>query len=141
VPVVDSRELPIIVDILAALAGVGRHRITLLKLMPSYIDEEGLEMAEHRLVQWSFDTGLSPYTFCRAVATEARLETVLQEAAQHDVLIMAATQAQGLGRLLFGSLAGDVAQQCRKPLIIVHLPKRERTTPGRGGSEITKMVG
>ncbi|MEJ2691339.1 MAG: universal stress protein, partial [Deltaproteobacteria bacterium] len=70
----------------------------------------------------------SPYTFCRAVATEARLVTVLQEAEQHDLLIMAATQAQGgLGRLLFGSLAGEVAQQCRKPLIIVHLPKRERT--------------
>ncbi|MEJ2691340.1 MAG: cation:proton antiporter, partial [Deltaproteobacteria bacterium] len=29
VPVVDSRELPALADILAALAGVGRHRITL----------------------------------------------------------------------------------------------------------------
>ena len=125
VPVVDSRELPIIADILSALAGVGRHRITLLRLMPSYIDDEGLELAEHKLIDWSFETGLSPYTFCRAVATEARLETVLQEAEQHDVLIMAATKAQGIGRLLFGSLAGDVAQQCEKPLIIVHKPKRE----------------
>lgn len=125
VPVVDSKELPVIVDILSALARVGRHRITLLKLMPSYIDDEGLEIAEHKLIDWSFETGLSPYTFCRAVATEARLETVLQEAKQHDLLIMAASHAQGgIGRLLFGSLAGDVAQQCGKPLIIVHLPKR-----------------
>lgn len=127
VPLVDSKELSVVADILAALAGVGRHRITLLKLMPSYIDDEGLEMAEHRLIHWSFEAGLSPYTFCRAVATEARLDTVLEEAEQHDVVIMTATQAQGLGRLLFGSLAGDVAQRCSKPLIIVHLPKSKES--------------
>jgi len=123
VPIVNSSELRVIKDLLSALAEVGRHRITLLKLMPSYVDEEGVTAAENKLLDWSFGSGLRPYIFCRAIATEARLETVIREAGQHDLLIMAANQAQGIQRLFFGSLAADVADKCDKPLIIVHLPK------------------
>lgn len=123
IPVVNSSELSVIHDILAALAGVGKHRVTLLKLMPSYIDNDGLELAEGRLEDWTFDTGLSPYVYCRAVATDSRLETVIHEARNHDLLIMAANHSKGIQRLFFGSLASDVAQYCSKPLLIVHQPE------------------
>jgi len=122
VPIVNSRELPVVRDMVASLARVGRHRITLLRLMPSYVDEAGLDAAERKLTDWAFETGLSFFVFCRAVATEARQETIIEEAARHDLLIMASNQTQGIQRLFFGSLAADIAQRCEKPMIIVHLP-------------------
>lgn len=126
VPVVNSWELTVIHDMLASLAGIGRHRITLLRLMPSYVDEEGLELAESRLENWTFDSGLSPYIFCKAIATDSRLETIISEATHHDLLLMAANHSKGIQRLFFGSLASDVSQYCStKPLLIIHQPNVE----------------
>ncbi|MBA3016065.1 MAG: cation:proton antiporter [Proteobacteria bacterium] len=125
VPLINSWELTVIHDILAALAAVGRHRITLLKLMSSYVDDDGIELAEHMMENWTFDSGLSPYVFCKAVATDSRLETVINEARHHDLLIMAANPPKGIHRLFFGSLAADVAQHCAKPMLMVHRPVDE----------------
>lgn len=122
IPVVNPWELIVIHDILAALAGIGRHRLTLLRLMPSYIDNDGIELAESMLEDWTFDSGLSPYVFCKALTTDSRLETVINEAKQHDLLIMAANHTQGIQRLFFGSLAADVAQYCEKPMLMVYQP-------------------
>ena len=48
------------------------------------------------------------------------VEAIVQEAQDHDVTVMAASQAHGLRRLFFGSLAEDVAQNSRKPMLIIH---------------------
>ncbi len=120
VPIVRSTELRVVHDLLAALAGVGRHRITLLRLLPSDVGEEGIARAEDRLADWAMRQRLGPYVYSRAMATDARFDAVLQEAVAHDLLLMAAPRTQGVQRIFFGSLALDVAQQCPRPLLMVY---------------------
>ena len=63
---------------------------------------------------------LIPHVRCRAIATDARTEAIVQEAQDHDVTVMAASQNQGLKRLFFGSLAEDVAQNSGSPCSSFH---------------------
>ena len=120
VPFVNDEELKIVEDVLRSLSEIGGHRITLFRVMaPDALDEE-LEETEQELIEWSQAAGLGPFVRCQAVATEARVQTIAQEAYDHDLLIMAATQSGSLQRLFCGSLAEDVAQHCRKSLLMVH---------------------
>lgn len=123
VPVVSSADLQTVTSTVAALSKVGRHRITLLRLMPPNVSEEELLDTEQKLTVWARSEGLTPFVRCNAMATEARLATIFQEAAQHDLLIMAASDALGLQRIFFGSLAEGVASKCRKPMILVYAPQ------------------
>jgi len=84
---------------------MGRHVITLLTMVQSDAFEEEVEEAEERLHQWIENEDLAPFVRCRAVATEARLEAIVTEAEQHDLIVMAASQTSGLRRLFIGSLA------------------------------------
>ena len=119
VPVIDMRNLKMLAEIVRALSGVGEHVITLLTMVQSDAFEEEVEEAEEKLLQWIEDEDLAPFVRCRAVATEARLDAIVTEAEQHDLIVMAASQTRGLRRLFIGSLAEDVAQKCRKPMLIV----------------------
>lgn len=120
VPVVDMNELGMLADILHALSGVGEHVITLLTMVQSDAYEEELREAEKILFEWVEKENLTPFVRCRAVATEARLEAIVSEAAHHDLIVTAPSKTGGLRRLFFGSLAQDVAQHCQKPILIVH---------------------
>ena len=55
-----------------------------------------------------------------AIATEARLGAIVDEACRHDLLVMAASHDRGLKKLFFGSVAEDVVQNCQRPMMIVH---------------------
>ena len=46
----------------------------------------------------------------------------MQEGLNHDLLLMAAPRRKGLIRLFFGSLAEEVARECRLPMILVYVP-------------------
>ncbi|MEJ2587534.1 MAG: cation:proton antiporter [Deltaproteobacteria bacterium] len=120
VPVVNLDNLKFLGEVVRALSGVGEHIITLLALAHSDALEEEMREAEEFLEDWVEKEHLVPYVRCQAVATEARVEAVLNEAEDHDVIVMAAAQIRGLKRLFFGSLAEDVAQNCRKTMLIVH---------------------
>ncbi|MDT8335939.1 MAG: hypothetical protein RQ753_09585, partial [Desulfurivibrionaceae bacterium] len=61
-----------------------------------------------------------PFVRCLAVATETRLETILEEAPQHDLLLMAGAEGYTLPKKLFGSLADDVAERSVRPMLIVY---------------------
>jgi len=61
-----------------------------------------------------------PFVRCLAVATETRLETILEEAAQHDLILMAGAEEYSLSKKLFGSLADDVANRCALPMLIIY---------------------
>jgi nucleotide-binding universal stress UspA family protein len=122
VPLASSRELEIVRSTLCALANVGRHRITLLRLMSSDVREKELAKARNGLVKWTARHGLTSFARCRAIATEARLETIVQEGFNYDLLLLAAPRRKGLKRLFFGSLAEDVAKECHLPMILVHVP-------------------
>ncbi|HIE52520.1 MAG TPA: hypothetical protein EYP85_12240 [Armatimonadetes bacterium] len=120
VPVGSVQELRPLRDVVRALAQVGPHRITLLQMLPPEATEEQMQGAEQELREWAREKQLPQPVSCRAIATEARVETIAQAAAQHDLLVMAAASPRGLPRLFFGSLAEDVAQQCDKPILMVH---------------------
>jgi len=122
VPLASSRELEIVRSTLCALAGVGRHRITLLRLLPPDTREQELAKARNLLTEWAGRHGLTTFVRCRAVATEARLETIAREGLSHDLLLMAAPRRQGLKRFFFGSLAEEVGRECLLPMILVHVP-------------------
>ena len=120
VPVVNLRNLKLLGHVIRALCGAGKHIITLLAILKSDALDEEIEKAEDVLENWVYKEHLIPHVRCRAVATEARVEAIVQEAQDHDVTVMAASQGNGLRRLFFGSLAEDVAQNCRKPMLIVY---------------------
>jgi nucleotide-binding universal stress UspA family protein len=125
VPIASMRDLQAVRDVVCALAEVGQHRIRLLRLMPSDSRDDELLEAEYRLLDWTKTEQMTPCVRCRSVATEARLETVLEEEEKYDLLVMAASQAQWLQRFFFGSLAGGVSQHCSKPLLMVYGPTGE----------------
>ena len=120
VPVVDLKNLKLLGHVIRALCGAGKHIITLLAIVHSDALHEEIVRAEELLLDWVHKEHLIPHVRCRAVATEARVDAIVQEAHDHDVTVMAASQMQGLRRIFFGSLAEDVAQNCRKPMLIVH---------------------
>ncbi|MGV1099105.1 cation:proton antiporter domain-containing protein [Thiovibrio sp. JS02] len=122
VPVTDSEDLIVLKDIICALAGVGEHRITLLRLLPPEDGEKELEAAHERMESWSRAVGLGDCVQSEVYATEARLKTIVEAAAAHDLVVMASVFSQGLERLVFGSLAESVAQGCGKPMLIVYPP-------------------
>ena len=119
VPIIHSRQLETIRAPLLSLAKVGRHRISLLRLMPPEVSREELDRQEKMLRAWATTNDL-PFVRCLAVATETRLETILEEAAQHDLILMAGAEEYSLSKKLFGSLADDVANRCALPMLIIY---------------------
>jgi nucleotide-binding universal stress UspA family protein len=120
VPLVYPDDLNTLAEVIRALSCVGEHTITLLTTMNSDAFEEDLEEEEEILRQWVENEGLSLSVRYRAVATESRLEAIIEEAFTHDLIVMTATQTRGLRRLFFGSIAEEVARHCQKPMLIVY---------------------
>jgi Kef-type K+ transport system membrane component KefB/nucleotide-binding universal stress UspA family protein len=119
VPIVHSRQLDTIAAPLCSLAAMGRHRISLLRLLPPDVPQEEIGEQEKRLQIWATANNL-PFVRCLAVATEDRMETILAESAQHDLLLMPGAEEYTLHRKLFGSLADDVANKCLQPMLIIY---------------------
>ncbi len=121
VPIISLTGLDEIRTPLRAMAAVGRHKITLLLLMSSSDSEKDIKRAAKGLEDWAAAEGLAAVTSCRVLMTESRKDTVLTEAANHDLLIMAAPPPQALAqRLMFGSLYAAIAQGCEKTMITVY---------------------
>jgi Kef-type K+ transport system membrane component KefB/nucleotide-binding universal stress UspA family protein len=120
VPLVYPDDLNTLAEVIRALSCVGEHTITLLTTVDSDVFEEDLEEEEETLRQWVENEGLSLSVRYRAVATESRLEAIIEEAFTHDLIVMTATQTRGLRRLFFGSIAEEVARHCQKPMLIVY---------------------
>jgi nucleotide-binding universal stress UspA family protein len=123
VPIISSRDLQTVNTVVSALSGVGRHRVTLLHLMPSNATEKELRITEQQMLFWADNENLTPYVHCQAVATESRQETILHEICQHDLLVMAASGSSGFKRIFFGSLADGVARECNRSMIMVYSPR------------------
>lgn len=122
VPIIDTADLEKVGDTLCALAHVGKHSITLLRLLSTEMQELAIKDYEKNLHNWAAGKNL-PFVNCRAIKTEARLETIIREAQTHDLLIMAVSEGFGLKKMLLGSLADDVASNCQRPMLMVHHPK------------------
>ena len=120
VPLVYPDDLNTLAEVIRALSCVGEHTITLLTTLDSDAFEEDLEEAEETLRQWVENEDLSLSVRYRAVATESRLDAIIEEALTHDLIVMTSTQTRGLRRLFFGSIAEEVARHCQKPMLIVY---------------------
>jgi len=119
VPIIHSRHLETIQAMLCSLAMIGTHRVSLLRLLPPDTTQEEITEQERRLQNWAAANNL-PFVRCLAIATEARMETITRESAQHDLILMAGAEGFTLPGKLFGSLADDVANQCNQPMVIVY---------------------
>ena len=53
---------------------------------------------------------------------ESRLESILQEAKYHDLIIMSAAKHYELQKMFFGSLSESVVQNCQQPIMVVYTP-------------------
>lgn len=127
VPISNIDELSILEDMVCALSRIGRHRITLLRVLPPDERDTYIEACQQRLKEWSVEIGLDHCVKIKVLTTEARIETIVGEAGEHDLLVMASSLSHGLEKLVFGSLAESVAQQCVKPILIVYPAKGGQT--------------
>ena len=122
VPIINSTDLEVVGDTLSALANVGKHKITLLRLFAADVPEEEMAVYEKKLYNWAAGRAL-PFVNCLAIRAEARLEEIVKLAPCHDLIIMAVSGGSGIKKLLTGSLADDVASTCQRPMLIVHRPR------------------
>ena len=124
VPIINSADLEVIGDTLSALDHVGKHHITLLRLLPADALASEMALYEKKLSNWASGRGL-PYVNCIVKKAEARLEEIVKQAPCHDLVIMAVHQGSGIRKLLLGSLADDVADSSQRPMLIVHRPRQK----------------
>jgi Kef-type K+ transport system membrane component KefB/nucleotide-binding universal stress UspA family protein len=122
VPIVNSSDLAIVSDTLCALANTGKHSITLLRLLSTDVQDHEIVDYEKKLYNWATSKNLS-FVKCIVTKSEARLETIVQEAHMHDLLVMAVSEGAGFKKVLLGSLADDVASNCQRPMLLVHRPR------------------
>ncbi|MGI5817543.1 MAG: cation:proton antiporter [Armatimonadota bacterium] len=119
VPIAMEAEYRIVNPIVRALSEVGDHTITYLRLMPPESDPSELREAEHEIACWPGHEDLSGEIVCKATAAEARVHDIAQEAEDHDIIVMASSGHSGLRRVLFGSLADDVAEVTTRSMLVV----------------------
>lgn len=119
VPFGDPDELGPVHALVHALSAVSEHEVTLLHLMPSGTERSETEKAEAALGEWVAEHGIHDPVHCRAVATDSRLQSIAEEAASHNIIIMALDRTGGLRRVFFGSLAEEVALSCHKPILLI----------------------
>ena len=122
VPIVSSDDLETVGDMLCALVHVGKHTITLLRLLSADVPKQKIAVHEQKLYNWATGRNL-PFVKCLATRVEARLEAILKHASSHDLLVMAVSEGSGIKKMLLGSLADDVASNCRRPMLMVHRPR------------------
>ncbi|MFW6157083.1 MAG: universal stress protein, partial [Armatimonadota bacterium] len=75
--------------------------------------------AEEEMTCWQEQEPAECDVVCRAVAAEARVQQIADEAQHHDIIVMASSGRSGLRRVLFGSLADDVAEVTPTSMLVV----------------------
>ncbi|MCD6351272.1 MAG: cation:proton antiporter [Armatimonadetes bacterium] len=119
VPITSIDDLEPIRPIVAALASVEYHEITLMCLLPPEAPAAEEAQRQETMKTWMERLQVSAQIVCSVERTEARLPAVLEAAEHHDIVVMAAGTTRGLRRLFFGSLAEDVAARCPRTLLTV----------------------
>ncbi|MHB8995667.1 MAG: cation:proton antiporter domain-containing protein [Armatimonadota bacterium] len=128
VPVITPEDFCALRPLIAGIAMIMEHQITVLRLKPSDSSETELEDSARELEEWPSGPRLPGAVTYRAIASESRVQDILREAEDHDMVLMTTGAPTGLRRLFFGSLATDVAARLRKSIIIL-----------RGGAESQRL--
>jgi len=127
--VTNQANLAVMDEVVRALAQVGNHSITMIQVVPAGSTRKEINVCEEELNAWAADKSFKCPFECRVVESEAPVNTILEEANRHDLLVMAATPTKGLTRLFFGSLAEDVAEESDKPMLMVYAPAGKPDRP------------
>lgn len=120
VPVTDMADLAEVYPVVAALGKVGEHQITLLYMMTSDVSRETIDTKTEQIYNWLDRRPQQIMVSVRSVPTDARVETIQQEAEDHDIVVMGAIRTTGVRKFFFGSLADSLSRELRKPLIVVY---------------------
>ncbi len=124
VSIVDTDELYDLEPLVEALSLVGEHSLTLLCLLHAGAAINEVEKMKEELTSWA-RRHIKSLAKIEVISTEARQETIVEEARTNDLLVMTAARKSPLKKLFFGSLAETVAHDCRKSLLIVYRPEKE----------------
>jgi Kef-type K+ transport system membrane component KefB/nucleotide-binding universal stress UspA family protein len=125
VPFLFFEELEELLPIVEGMAGSPHAVVTLQHLLPADCSDEEWIGHKDAFRDWADSTFFDVGAYAKVTRAESRLESILQEALSHDLLIMTAARRRGIKRGLFGSLADSVVNNCRNPVFVVYVPSRE----------------
>ncbi len=124
VPVVSLEDLEEVYPVVMALDLIGEHQVGLLYLLQSGEPDTVMQAKEAEVAQWLSEKEHKVNLSVKVVATDARVQAVLDESAGYDLVVMGATRTQVIKKFFFGSLADTVSKKLQKTMLIVYMPNR-----------------
>lgn len=122
VPFLSPCELAGLLPVLEAMATVALPRLTFHHLLHFDCSKKEIDACDRELQEWLADNFFDIQTRYMVEAAESRLECILRESVQHDLIIMSAGRRYGFRKIFFGSLSDSVVQHCQRPVMVVHTP-------------------
>ena len=124
IPVVSLDDLEEVYPVVAALDCIGEHHVQLLYLLHSGEVDAVLKAKEEEIKQWLGKQEQNVNVSVKLLATDARVDAILEESEEYDLLVMGATRSKALTKFFFGSLAESVTQKVQKNMLIVYMPDK-----------------
>lgn len=122
VPFLYMEDLEELLPILEAMSTAGQPKLTLLHLAQTENGRRQLAEAEQRLLRWRQTNLLNLESRQLVLAAQSRLEGILSQSENHDLIIIKSARKYGIRRMFAGSLANSVVQHCRRSVFAVHIP-------------------
>ena len=122
IPVVSLGDLEDVYPVVAALDYIGEHHVQLLYLLHSGEADAVLTAKEEEIQQWLGKQEKKVNLSVKVLATDARVDAILEESEEYDLLVMGATRPKALTKFFFGSLAESVTEKVQKSMLIVYMP-------------------
>ena len=123
VPFLFPQELDELLPICEAIATAGHPRITFLQILHADCSREEILACEKQLEEWQEIYLVDTSTRVRVEAADSRLQTILEAAHYHDLIVMTAARRHKINRMFFGSLANSVVHNCHNPVLVVYTPQ------------------
>ncbi len=124
VPVVSLDDLEEVYPVVLALDIIGEHQVELLYLLRSGEVDTVLQAKEEEVNEWLEGREQKMDLSVKVVATDARVEAILDESEEYDLVVMGATRTQVIKKFFFGSLADTVGKKLQKTMLIVYMPEK-----------------
>ena len=125
VPFLYLKDLDEMLPVLEAMATTGKPQLTFMYLIDAESTRVELWEADKQLQQWRQTNLLDLDTAQMVVVAESRLENILLESGNYDLIIIKAARKFGIRRFFAGSLANSVVQNCRCSVFSVYIPSAE----------------
>ena len=125
IPFLHLNDLDEMLPIVEAMVTAGSPQVTFMYLLDAENTRRELREADRQLEQWR-QTNLPGFNTAQmAVAGESRLDQILRESGNYDLIIIKAARKVGIRRFFAGSLANSVVQNCRCSVFSVYIPSAE----------------